>query len=74
MDRDEILSQLFEHAMHMHTFAIGALMRPGRLASDKAIEETEPFRQTLVRLFQAAGREVPSYLQREDDVPWSKDE
>lgn len=67
MDQDEILTQLFEHALKMHGYAIGALMRPGRVSSEKAIEEVEPLRQELVRLYQAAGREVPTYLLREAD-------
>jgi hypothetical protein len=62
MDQDEILSQLFELASQMNTFTIGALMRPGRLSSEAAFEETRPLREALIRLYEAAGRPVPVYL------------
>lgn len=65
MDHDEILSQLFEHALQTYTFTIGALIRPGRLSSERAFEEVEPLRQNLVRLYKAAGRPVPTYLERD---------
>jgi hypothetical protein len=66
MDKDELQNQLFEHALQVHGFILGVLLRDRKLTSEKAVEQVEPFRQNLVRLYEAAGRPIPRYLERDE--------
>ena len=64
-DRDELINLLFEHALVMHGYVIGILMRGGA-SSQMAMGEVEPKRLDLIKLYEKAGREVPTYLIREE--------
>lgn len=66
MERDDLLDDLFEHALSSYSMIIGAYLHGG-LPSELALEKTEPKRKALAALYQRAGRAVPNYLLREDD-------
>lgn len=67
MNRDEVLEALFRHALLMHGFATGALLRDRSLNAKAIFAEMEPLRARLVALYIAAGFEVPEALQADDE-------
>ena len=64
MDRDELINQLFEHALLTFGFTRGVLLNEG-MTSAQANEKVSFLRDNLARLFEAAGRLVPKYLQED---------